>query len=369
MEKEMISSRQFTIITILYSIGTAILIIPTSITNMAKQDAWIAASIGVILSLFIVKLFLTLAKQTPTLTFVEANKKILGRFFGTLTTMCFLITTILSTGELLYFIGIFMQTEIMPETPTMAFALLFSIIIMYAAYLGIETFARSAEILFPLFFLIFIFFVICIAPQITFDNIQPMLEATKTSMLYSIARFLSIFSFPLVVLLMLYPITVNVQHSAQKGFYRGTIIGGVVLTTMVTLCILVLGPDNTAARTFPSYALAQRISIGNFLQRIEVIMAFMWITTLYIRTFMYFYASVVGLAQMLNIKDYRPLVVPMGLMILGLSQIVHPNIIHSNNYNNEIWPILSFILMILLPILLLVVAIIRKPKPQKKEEV
>lgn len=65
--------------------------------------------------------------------------------------------TFLSGGELLYFIGIFMKTEVMPETPTLAFALLFSIIIMYAAYLGIETFARSAEILFPMFIFIFIF--------------------------------------------------------------------------------------------------------------------------------------------------------------------------------------------------------------------
>ena len=147
MEKEIISSRQFTIVTFLYSIGTAILIIPSSITGAAKQDAWIAASISVLLSLLVLKLFLTLANQTPSLNFIEANEKILGRF-GKITAICFLIMTFLSAGELLYFIGIFMKTEVMPETPTLAFALLFSIIIMYAAYLGIETFARSAEILF-----------------------------------------------------------------------------------------------------------------------------------------------------------------------------------------------------------------------------
>lgn len=158
MEKEIISSRQFTIVTFLYSIGTAILIIPSSITGAAKQDAWVAASIGVVLSLLVIKLFLTLANQTPSLNFIEANEKILGRFFGKITAICFLILTFFSTGELLYFIGIFMKTEVMPETPTLAFALLFSIIIMYAAYLGIETFARSAEILFPLFIFIFIFF-------------------------------------------------------------------------------------------------------------------------------------------------------------------------------------------------------------------
>ncbi|WP_141905752.1 endospore germination permease [Lysinibacillus sp. Y5S-8] len=369
MEKEMISSRQFTIISILYSIGTAILIIPSSIASSSKQDAWIAASIGVVLSLLIVKLFLTLANQTPSLNFIEANEKILGRFFGKITAICFLIMTFLSAGELLYFIGIFMKTEVMPETPTLAFALLFSIIIMYAAYLGIETFARSAEILFPLFVLIFIFFVVCITPQITFENIQPILEAKKTSMFYSIVRFMSIFSFPLVVLLMLYPAAVNVQQSAQKGFYIGTIIGGIFLITLIVLSILVLGPENTASRTFPSYALAQRISIGEFLQRIEIIMAFMWISSIYIRTFMYFYTTVVGLAQILKIKDHRPLIIPMGLIIIALSQIVHPDIVHSTNYNNEIWPIFSFIFTILLPILLLIVAVIRnrKTKAQSTE--
>jgi len=364
MEKEIISSRQFTIITLLLSIGTAILIVPSSIASSSKQDAWIAASIGVVLSLLVVKLFLTLANQTPKLNFIEANEKILGRFLGKFTVVGFLSLTFFSAGELLYFIGIFMKTEVMPETPTLAFALLFSIIIIYAAYLGLETFARSAEILFPMFVLIFIFFVVCITPQIKFENIQPIMEASKTSMFNSIIRFMSVFSFSLVLLLMIYPARVNVQQSAKKGFYVGTIIGGFVLVTLITLSILVLGPANTASRTFPSYALAQRISIGNFLQRIEIIMAFMWITSIYIRTFMYFYTTVVGIAQIMKLKDHRPLILPMGIIMVGLSQIVHPDIVHSSIYNDEIWPIYAFVCTILLPILLLIVAVIRNRKSQ-----
>jgi len=360
MEKEIISSRQFMIITLLFSIGTAILIIPASVTSEAKQDAWIAAIIGVVLSLPLVKLFVALGNRTPTLTFVEANEKILGRFFGKFTAIGFIIICLLSAGELLYFIGIFMKTEIMPETPTMAFAFMFSIIIIYAAFLGIEVFARSAEILCPIFILIFIFFVICISPSIQIENIQPIMETPKRSLFFSMIRFISLFSFPLVVLLMIFPSTVNVQKSAQKGFYIGAILGGIVLITIITLSILVLGPANTASRTFPSYSLAQRISIGNFLQRIEVIMATMWVISIYIRTFMYFYASVIGIAQICNIKNHRPLIFPLGMIILGLSQIVHPNIIHSDIYNRDIWPIFSFVLMILLPLVLLLVTIIRK---------
>lgn len=364
MEKEVISSRQFTIITFLLSIGTAILIIPSSIASSSKQDAWIAASIGVVLSLLVVKLFVTLGDQTPTLNFIEANEKLLGRFFGKITVVCFLSLTLFAGGELLYFIGAFMKTEVMPETPTMAFALLFIIIIMYATYLGIENFARSAEILFPMFVLIFIFFVVSITPQIKFENIQPIMEASKTSILYSIIRFISVFSFSLVMLLMIYPASVNVQQSSKKGFYIGMLLGGFVLVTLITLSILVLGPANTASRSFPSYALAQRISIGNFLQRIEIIMAFMWIVSIFIRTFMYFYTTVVGIAQIMKLKDHRPLILPMGIIMVGLSQIVHPDIVHSNIYNDEIWPIYAFVCTILLPILLLIVAVIRNRKSQ-----
>jgi len=233
---------------------------------------------------------------------------------------------------------------------------------MYATYLGIENFARSAEILFPMFVLIFIFFVVSITPQIKFENIQPIMEASKTSILYSIIRFISVFSFSLVMLLMIYPASVNVQQSSKKGFYIGMLLGGFVLVTLITLSILVLGPANTASRSFPSYALAQRISIGNFLQRIEIIMAFMWIVSIFIRTFMYFYTTVVGIAQIMKLKDHRPLILPMGIIMVGLSQIVHPDIVHSNIYNDEIWPIYAFVCTILLPILLLIVAVIRNRK-------
>lgn len=90
MEKQLLSARQFTIITFLHSIGTAILIVPASITKQLHQDAWIGATIGVLLSFLIVKLYTSVGNQTPHLTFVEANGKILGKFLGTLTSLGFI---------------------------------------------------------------------------------------------------------------------------------------------------------------------------------------------------------------------------------------------------------------------------------------
>lgn len=368
MEKQIISSRQFTIITLLYSIGTAILIVPASITKELHQDAWIGATIGVLLSLLLVKLIVTLGNQTPDKSFIEANKKILGKYFGLLTSLGFLSLTFFSASELLYFIGSFMQTEIMPETPTLSFAVLFTIIIVFASYLGIEVFARSAELLFPIFTLIFIVFIICISPQINIENIQPIFETRTKPLLSSTITFMSIFSFPLVVLLMVFPSSVSEQKSAEKGFYIGTLIGGVVLISIIALSTLVIGPTNTSVETFPSYTLAQRISIGNFFERIEIIMAIMWIISIYIRTFIYFYATVIGLGHILNIKDPKPFILPLGMCMIALAQIAHPNIVHANTYNQKTWPLYSAIFTVLLASLLLIIAKIRKIKKAQEQQ-
>lgn len=261
-----------------------------------------------------------------------------------------------------------MQTEVMPETPTLSFAFLFTIIIVFAAYLGIEVFARSVEILFPIFLLIFIIFIICISPQINIENIMPVYETDSKSLIVGTLNFMSVFSFPLAVLLMFFPSGVNVQKAAQKGYYIGTLVGGIVLILIIALSTLVLGSTNTSIKTFPSYALAQRISIGNFFQRVEIIMAVMWIISIYIRTFIYFYATVLGLGQILKIKDPRPLILPLGLCMVALAQIAHPNIVHSYTYNENIWPLYSGSLTVLLPLLLLTVAKIRKIKKNEDNQ-
>ncbi|MGE7090448.1 GerAB/ArcD/ProY family transporter [Lysinibacillus sp. NPDC048646] len=366
MKGEIVSAQQFTIIVFLFSIGTTILIIPGTMANAVKQDAWIAAILGVVLSLLLVKLFISLGNRTPNLTFIEANEKILGKFMGKFTSVGFIFLPLLSAGELFFFIGTFMHTEVMPETPTVAFAILFSIIIIFATYLGVEVFARCAEILFPIFLFLFVVFIICISPQIDIKNVQPILDTPTKSLLGGILNFMSTFSFPLVVLLMIFPSAINEHKSAQKGFYIGTIAGGLVLTVIIALSILVLGATNTSHQSYPSYALAQNISIGNFLQRIEIIMAFMWMFTIFVRSYVYFYASVKGLAQIFNIKDHRPLILPLGMISIAFSQILHPSIVHSINYNKETWPLFTLTVTILLPLLLLFVAKLRKIQSTEK---
>lgn len=367
MKKQLISSRQFTIIVTLYTVGTGILIIPASIASEVKQDAWIVATIGTLLSLFLIKLYIILSNKMENLSIIEVTEKFLGNIVGKFISLCFVLLTLLSSGELLYFIGNFLQTEVMPETPPVVFTILFNFIILFAVYQGIEVFARTLEILFPIFLLIFITFLFFVSPQIDIRNIQPIFEVSVPPLIYSVLHFMGLFSFPLIVLLMIFPSAINNLQTGKKGFYIGTLVGGFIITAFIALTILVLGVTNTSLRTFPSYTLAQKISIGDFLQRIEIIMAFMWMVTIFVRSFIYFYASLIGIGQMLKLKDHRPLILPLGMVSIGLSQVVHANIIHSDIYNQQTWPLAIGVFATLLPLILLLVARFRRLKIKNVE--
>lgn len=367
MKKQLISSRQFTIIVTLYTVGTGILIIPASIASEVKQDAWIVATIGTLLSLFLIKLYIILSRKMANLSIVEVTEKFLGNIVGKFISLCFVLLTLLSSGELLYLIGNFLQTEVMPETPPVVFAILFNFIILFAAYQGIEVFARTLELLFPIFLFIFIIFMFFVSPQIDIRNIQPVFEVSIPPLIYSVLHFMGLFSFPLIVLLMIFPSAINNLQSGKKGFYIGTLVGGFIITAFIALSILVLGVTNTSLRTFPSYTLAQKISIGDFLQRIEIIMAFMWMVTIFVRSFIYFYASLIGISQMLKLKDHRPLILPLGMVSIGLSQVVHASIIHSDIYNQQTWPLAIGVFATLLPLILLLVARFRRLKIKNVE--
>ncbi len=362
-----ISGRQFMILTILFTIGSAILVIPSGMAFVAKQDAWIAALVGVGAGIFLVWMYNTIVILYPRMTLAEIIETLLGKWLGKTISLLFVVTLFLGgPSAVLYDVGNFLTTQIMPETPAQPVNILFAIIVVMGAWLGIETFARSAELLFPLFILLYISLVILVAPEVKLENVEPVLEAGIGPIWPAALSFISIVFLPHIVLLMIIP-AVNRTDKARKAFFSGSMFGGLMMVLIIALTILVLGPDLTARSIFPSYSLAQRISIGNFLQRIEAIMAVMWFISLYFRTTIYMYVIVLVIAQIFNLKDYRPLILPLGMILVVMSVIIYPNAPYQQKWDGTVW--VSYILSVglFLPLLLLCIHVIRKLWSRKEQ--
>ncbi len=358
LENGKIGVRQFTILVVLYTIGDAILILPAITAMEAKQDAWIVAILSLAVGLMVIPLFSAVGRLHPDLTLVQVNEKILGKWLGIVASLLFLSYCFLYAAVALREIGDFLTTHIMPDTPIEAIHIVFIMIILLATRLGLETIARSAEILFPWVIILLFILIIFLLPEVKLERVQPVLEEGFKPVLRGSLTFITYPFVELVVLMMIFPF-VNQANKITKSLIVGAGIGGVVLTIMMALCLLVLGPDHTARYQFPSYMLAQKINIGEFLQRIEAILAGIWFITLFFRITLYFYSAVLGLAQTLRLKEYRSLILPMGILLVNLSLIISPNIVYIGNMA-PIWPFFDLTYGILLPLFLLGVVMMKK---------
>lgn len=358
--KRKISFYQFVALVTLYTVGSTILVVPGSMAATSKQDAWIAAIIGVGVGLLLVWLYSVIGDYFPNQTLIELNETLLGKWLGKTVSFLFIFFTLTSCSQVVFYLGNFLLSEIMPETPMIWIHILFMIVVVMGVRLGIESLARCAEILFPFFIILFIILTLSTFPQIKVKNIQPILETGMKPIVWSTLVFLSIASLTLIVLLVVFPAHTNNWKETRKAFFIGHFIGGLIMVMIITLSIFVLGPFHTAKYLYPSYELARRATIGNFLERIEAILAIMWLFSLYIKTSLYFYATVLGLGQLLQLKDYRPLTFPVGMMIVIFSVIVYPDFAYQQKWDALTWVPYILTIGFFYPVLLLGAALFRK---------
>ncbi|MGC4378935.1 endospore germination permease [Fictibacillus sp. Mic-4] len=366
LENGKISSGQFKILVILFTIGDNILIIQSPPAIMAKQDAWISAVFGLLCGLLIVCLFDVLQKHYPRLTFVEMAEKILERWGGGTVSFLFLFYLLLLIPTQFWEMGNFMTLEILPNTPEKAVTITFLLVVLLAVHLGLENISRSAEICFPILFFLLFVLVLCLLPKIKIENIQPVLEEGFKPVFKASFTLIAFPYVELFVLLMIFPYVQ--ERKIRKSILVGVLVGGGILIVITLVTILVLGYDMTARYIYPSYALAKKINIGNFVQRIEAVLAVIWIITIFFKTSLLVYSMTLGLAQLLKLKEYRLLLFPTGMILVVLTDIIAPN----NAYYSSLavfWPFFDFSFGLLLPLLLLTIGLLRKKfekvKPKK----
>ncbi|WP_338450066.1 endospore germination permease [Niallia oryzisoli] len=358
LENEKISAHQFRILVTFFTIGTSILVYPSILAKYARQDAWLVVIISIGIGLTVIWMFSKIAQLFPNMNIAQINEKVFGKWLGKLLTVFMVLVAFIASAELLYNSGTFFRINLMPETPIEVLHIMTALLLVMAVRIGLETFSRAAEIFWIIF--IFLFLVLLfVIPEIKFQNIQPVLESGLKPLLFPTLILVSVSTFTAVYILMIFPASVSNPQEAQRSFYIGLIIGGIITFITTILAILVLGEELTARLRFPSYLLAQKINVGEFVKRIEVIVATMWFIAVYFKLILYFYACCSGLGQILNLKSYRPIVLPMGMILTAFASMMFPNVIEQQQWDIQGMLILSNIAGGFLPLLILIVGYVR----------
>jgi spore germination protein KB len=176
----------------------------------------------------------------------------------------------------------------------------------------------------------------------------------------AILNFVAVAGFPLVVFLMIFPKHIDRPDLAKWNFITGTFIGAGAVTVIIVLCLLVLGASTTARQLYPSYILTKTISLFEIIERIESIMAGIWVISIFFKTAIYLYVCVFGLGQILEVKTYRFLVIPMGILTVVFSTVVYPDIEYMIHWDSTYWLPYTAIMGVIIPVITLIIDKIKK---------
>ncbi|MFJ2046836.1 endospore germination permease [Paenibacillus taichungensis] len=364
--KDKITIRQFTLLTFLVMVGDMILIYPSLVTTLGKQDAWICSFLSQPIGLFIIWILYKLQQTYPELSLIEICKKLLGPWIG----------SVLSAGYLFYFaigaaicireVGDFMTTQIYLQTPIRVILIMLMCSLIWGLMKGLQTMGATSELLTPIVFVFMVLLFVGLLPKIDVSHLQPIFNISRVHLIETVIRGSFTAFGELLVLTMILPYVMRGPH-LKRDLLLATFCGGLLLCVLLLFSLMVVGPFLTQHNIFISYTLSQKINIGNFFERIEAFMATAWLIATYFKSLLYMFAFVIGLAQLFQLKTYKPLILPSSLLMFALAILISPNVIFYIETIMPAWVDWDITCSFIIPLLLLLVHRIRFGKNRKNQ--
>jgi len=364
MNKEVISDRQGITILILYIFGST-LVMGTG--GHAKNDAWLAIILGIIISIPIMFIYARILSRFPGKDLYDILEEVFGKLFGRVFMVLYIWFPFHLGALVLRNIGEFISTIGLQEAPKIIPIIIFSLICCYAVKHGIEIIARCSSS-----FIVIVFFLLILLNFLTVNimdtqNLLPILENGFKPLLHGAFEAVSFPFAELVVFLMVFD-SIKSPQNIFKVLIKALLLGGALVTFVAARNIMVLGAETAGTVYFPSYSAISRINVGNFLQRLEITVSIVFILSSFIKISICLLAASKGFSKLLGYKDYRFFVTPVGLLMVNLSYLIYDNIMEMFEWAQDIWPYYAFPFQVIFPLLIFIAIEIKTKLQNRKRE-
>ncbi len=323
IEDEKISTRQLTFLVFSLLIATSVLILPAMIIEEAKQNVWLSALLVSAAAVLVGLINVKLGQRFPGQTIIEYSKEITGRPLGTLLGLAYLL--------LLFYINVLvireftelLKIQFFPETPVAALSTLMVLTAAYAVRRGLEVLCRINEILLPLVLVFALGGLLLIFKDLDFTQLLPLFSGGLIPV-FKGAYPATVFFFETNLVAMILP-ALNNQRRAFRSVLRA-IVPASLLFTSLSIASLALMGSRTEDYLAPVPFLFRYISVGNIIERQETLVMALWMAIALFKIGLYYYCICQGAARWAGLQDYRPLVYPVGALLVLISIVHIPNV-------------------------------------------
>ena len=354
--KELISPKQAIALIIAFILDGSI-ILPTA--SEGGRNLWISIIIAIILSFIIFNVYYNIQMLYPGKDFYEICQNSLGKVLGNMINILYIWYFIHLGALTLRDFGEFMNVLTMPETPKTVIMIISTLICVYMVKKGIEVMGRFALFATILTLINVSILASMLTPKIDIKNILPIMgDGIKPVMLGAWSAFT--FPFGECVIFLTVLNNLNNYKLIKKVYYRGLVFGGFFILIMSVYELSILGEKIYGSLYFPAYTALSRIRIGEFIQRLEIILGINLNIFGIIKISLCLYAVCIGIRRMIKIDNYKILALPAGLIMFNLANILYDNIMELSSWTANIFKYYALPFEVFFPVLILVLGKIKK---------
>lgn len=329
----------------------------------AKHDLWITLIAAFLLTLPLIYVYIKLVQKFLGYTLIQISDAIFGRYLGKLVSLQYIALFFMIIAANLWFVGDFMLTYILPETPIIVIMIMFTFICAWAVRAGIEVVARMSIVLVLMTALTTLTTEVFLIKDMKFSNLLPIFELSFSDFVHGTNILLVIPFSEVFVFTMVIPY-VNKSKQVMSSVLYGLSFGALTLLIVIVRNSAVLGSLADIVKS-PSFEAVRLIDIAKIISRLDAIVAIGFLITIFIKVTVFYYATVLGLAQLLKLRSYAPLVAPIGILGIIFALAYESDFQYIYTAANT-YPIFSLPFYVVLPVLSLLIAKLRKLPKQKE---
>jgi len=355
LEQGKISSAQIIFLVVGFGLGTSVILQPG---GGAKQDAWLAIILGLAEGIGIAMIYLALANRFPGRTLIQINDLVWGPYLGKVFSAAFLLFVFHLGSLVITNAKDFIQFVALIYTPASVSVLFEVLICIIAAAAGLEVMGRSAVVL--VIFVASTLFImdLLLLPRFVMSNLKPVLETPLPQLILE-GHAAATFPFgETVVFTMLIPFLKNTEKS-RSSMIAGLVFAGLLLVTSSIRNIGVLGAT-AGYYIYPSYSVSHLINVGEVFTRLEALAGINFLITVFIKLSILLYVFMLGTAQLLRLKSYRTLAIPVWILISLAGTHNFSNVVVNLIAAKKLWPIYTLPFEVGIPLFTWLAALIRK---------
>ncbi|GGG59140.1 germination protein GerKB [Paenibacillus radicis (ex Gao et al. 2016)] len=274
-------------------------------------------------------IWMGMSKVYPNLSIVQLAVEVAGRPVGGLIALLYIWYFIQTSSWVTRNLGDFMKTILMPNTPITVFHIMFLGIACYAAIKGIETIARTSEILTPLVIFVMVTIYLCAMKEWDWSKLEPMFQTSFAKLVKDSGPVIGFPYLETVSIMMLAP---HVKSRLRTSLLLGMTLATLLLSGIVLVTVGVLGAPRSGHLLYPLYTIVKELQIAEFIENLESTIVIGWTVWIFLKLCIAYYCAVIGICQLFKLKNRAGAAIPLIFLIAGIAITLNDNVI-----GNIVW--------------------------------